>query len=96
MNNDSDFYDLWDDEDKPNNTEQVYLDNARLKAKLEKATSPNVERVYIVRGDQVYICHKGQIKMDKKKEGNQILRDIKIEGARMVMYDKNGFKKVDK
>lgn len=99
MQNDSEWYDIWDEEDRPvDNQESQALEIARLRGILEKQKEPNVEKFYIVRGGQIYVCHKSQMSMKRYKDENseQILRDITAKGVRMVMYNEEGLRKVDR
>lgn len=96
---DSTFYDIWEDDDKPSDpTELLALENARLRGQLESQRSPSIEKFYIVRGQQIFVCHKGQLEMKRRKNETtgEILRDINVKGARMVGYGADGLRKEDK
>lgn len=98
MNGDE-FYDIWEEDDKPSDpSELLALENARLRGQLESQKSPKIEKFYIVRGNQIFVCHKGQLEMKRVKDENsgEVLRDIKVEGARMVGYGPDGIRKVDR
>lgn len=93
---DKNWYDLWDNVDKPVDiTEMQSLEIARLRSQLE-ANSQKIEKVYIVRGYEIFVCHQGQVNMTKQKaEDGTILRDIDIKGARVVKYGKDGMRRSD-
>jgi hypothetical protein len=96
--NDNDFYSIWNEEDKPiDQVEKQSLEIARLRAELEvKSKMP--EKVYIVKGYNIFVCHKSQVDVDKRvdKETQSVLRDITIKDARVVVYGPEGLKKLDK
>lgn len=98
MSDDDSFYDIWSDEDRPVDVgEQQALEIARLRGELEKSKSPHIEKFYIVRGSQIFVCHKSQLKMDKYKDedSGDVLRNIEVKGARMVMYGEDGVRRKD-
>jgi hypothetical protein len=96
MNNDYDFYSKFEDIDLPSdNVQKQVLANVKKQAEFE-TNSEVAEKVYIVKGYNIFVCHKGQIEIKKRlNQFGEILRDIEIKDARMAIYDKDGLRKVN-
>lgn len=83
MSGDKDFYDIWEEADKPEVDQRPVIDEARLKSRkyaLDK-------RIYIVRGYETFVFHADDIKMVKNADGS---RSLSGEKGKLVRYDENG------
>lgn len=98
-NSEDDWYDILDGPDRPSDvSERQALEIARLRGQIEKQKTPKVEKFYLVRGHEVFVCHQSQLEIKRYKDetSGQILRDFKANGVRMVVYGEDGIKKVDR
>lgn len=83
MGNDKDFYDIWEEADKPEQDQKIVLDDARLKSRkyaLDK-------RIYIVRGYETFVFHADDIQMVKNDDGS---RSVNAKNGKLVRYDESG------
>jgi len=92
MSEDKDFYDIWEDQDKPLDDQKVALEAARYKSKRYQLDN----RVYIVRGYDMFVVHSDDIDMVRRKEGEITVRDISIKKATMIKYTEDGQRQADK
>jgi hypothetical protein len=97
MDSDYDFYSTFEDIDLPeDNMQKQVLAVAKKQAELE-VTSELPEKIYLVKGYNIFVCHKAQCEIKRKiNQMGEILRDIEIKDARMVTYGKDGLRKIDK
>jgi hypothetical protein len=97
MDSDYDFYSTFEDIDLPeDNMQKQVLAVAKKQAELE-VTSELPEKIYLVKGYNIFVCHKSQCEIKRKiNQMGEILRDIEIKDARMVTYGKDGLRKIDK
>lgn len=90
------WYSLWDEIDFPSDEELPLLENIRQRGILESKRRPVQEKYYIVCGGRIFVCHSSQFSMTKKVlSKGEVVRDILLRDARMVVYD-NEFRKVDR
>lgn len=83
MSSDKDFYDIWEEKDKPEADQKIVLDEARLKSRkyaLDK-------RIYIVRGYETFVFHADDIQMSRADDGS---REVHAKNGKLVKYDENG------
>lgn len=85
---DREFYDIWQDDDKPLDDQKLALEFAKLKSKRYSLDN----RVYIVKGCDVFVVHSNDIGMDRGADG---LRNITIKNGRMVKYTEDGERQTD-
>lgn len=83
MSEDRSFYDLWAEEDKPEDDQRLVIEAAKLKAK--KYSLDN--RIYIVRGYEIFCVHSSDIQMKKMPDGT---RQITANNSRMIKYTEDG------
>lgn len=85
--NDKNFYDMWDQDDKPVSKEQAAV---VIDAKKLAETFKEDRKVYIVRGTDMFVVHSSDIKVVKNEDGS---RRIVVENGSMVKYE-NGVTRV--
>lgn len=85
---DKKFYDIWAEEDRPVDDQRLALDAARLKSKKYNLDN----RIYIVRGYDIFVVHSNDVGMEKGADG---LRTITIRSSRMVKYAEDGSRQTD-
>ena len=83
MSGEKDFYDLWEEEDRPEDDQILALEAAKLKAKRYNLDN----RIYIVRGFDMFVVHSSDVGMQKSADGS---RNISIKNARMIKYTEDG------
>lgn len=88
MKTDKEFYDLWEEEDKPIDDQRLAIEASRLKSKRYNLDN----RIYIVRGYDVFVVHSDDIDVGKPEDGK---RTIHIKDARMIKYTEDGRRLVD-
>lgn len=87
---DRSFYDMWQDEDKPAEDQDLALEAAKLKARKYNLDN----RIYIVKGFDIFVVHSKDVKMERNAaEGT---RNISIGNARMIKYTEDGKRVEDK
>lgn len=80
---DRSFYDMWAEEDRPEDDQQIALEAAKIKAKKYNLDS----RIYIVRGYDMFCVHSSDIQMVKNPDGT---RKITANNSRMIKYTEDG------
>lgn len=85
---DKDFYDIWQEDDKPLDDQKIALDAARLKSKKYNLDN----RIYVVRGYDIFVVHSTDVEMVRNEDGS---RNIKIANGRMVKYTEDGKRLTD-
>ena len=83
MKTDKEFYDLWEEEDKPIDDQKIALEASRIKSKRYNLDN----RIYIVRGYDVFVVHSDDIDVGKPTDGK---RTIIAKDARMIKYTEDG------
>ena len=96
MSSDYEFYSTFEDIDLPaDNMQKQVVAVAKKQAETE-SNAELPEKIYIVKGYNIFVCHKAQIEIKKKmNQFGEITRDIEIKDARMVTYGKDGLRKTD-
>lgn len=88
MGTDKDFYDLWDEQDKPEDDQKIALDAAKIKSKKFNLD----RRIYIVRGYDMFVVHADDVVMGRNADGS---RNIEIKNSRMIKYTEDGQRLAD-
>lgn len=85
---DKKFYDILNEEDRPVDDQHLVLDSAKIKAKRYNLDN----RIYIVRGYEMFVVHSDDIKVTKNVDGS---RKILVESGKMVKYTEDGKRQAD-
>ena len=86
---DKEFYDMWAEEDLPVDDQKIALEAARIRGKKYNLDN----RVYIVRGYDLFVCHSNDIKMDRPDAEGK--RNFTVKDARMIKYTQDGRRETD-